>query len=56
MELGSLSLTTVAPDNEELQRKLTYNPIFLTSGIELSDDPMVPLVSAVCALSVAHRR
>jgi catalase len=56
VELGSLSLTTVAPDNEELQRKLTFNPIFLTSGIQLSDDPMVPLRSAVYALSVAHRR
>jgi catalase len=55
VELGSLTLTTVAPDNEELQRKLTFNPIFLTSGIQLSDDPMVPLRSAVYALSVAHR-
>jgi catalase len=55
VELGSLTLTTVAPDNPELQRKLTFNPIFLTSGIQLSDDPMVPLRSAVYALSVAHR-
>jgi catalase len=55
VELGSLTLTTVAPDNEALQRKLTFNPIFLTSGIQLSDDPMVALRSAVYALSVAHR-
>jgi len=55
VELGSLSLTTVAPNNEELQRTLTYNPIFLTPGIQLSDDPLVPLRSAVYALSVAHR-
>jgi catalase len=55
VELGSLALTTVAPDNDELQRKLTYNPIFLTRGIELSDDPLIPLRSAVYALSVAHR-
>jgi catalase len=55
VELGSLSLTTVAPNNEELQRTLTYNPIFLTQGIQLSDDPLVPLRSAVYALSVAHR-
>jgi hypothetical protein len=32
-----------------------FNPIFLTEGIELSDDPLVPLRSAVYALSVAHR-
>jgi catalase len=55
VELGTLSLTTVAPENEKLQRDLMYNPIFLTSGIQLSDDPMIALRSAVYALSVAHR-
>ncbi len=55
VELGVISLTTVAPNNQELQRTLTYNPIFLTSGIQLSDDPLVALRSAVYALSVAHR-
>lgn len=56
VELGTLALTAVAPDNEKLQRELAYNPIFLTAGIELADDPMIPLRSAVYALSVAHRR
>jgi len=55
-ELGTLALTAIAPDNEKLQRELTYNPIFLTPGIQLSDDPMISLRSAVYALSVAHRR
>lgn len=55
VELGVISLTAVAPNNEELQRTLTYNPIFLTAGIQLSDDPLVALRSAVYALSVAHR-
>jgi catalase len=53
--LGTISLTKVEPNQEELQRSLTFNPTFLTSGIELSDDPLVPLRSAVYALSVAHR-
>jgi catalase len=53
--LGSIRLTKVEPDQEELQRSLAFNPTFLTSGIELSDDPLVPLRSAVYALSVAHR-
>jgi len=56
VELGTISLTKIAPNNEELQRSLTFNPIFITDGIELSDDPLVPLRSAVYALSVAHRR
>jgi hypothetical protein len=45
----------VALDNDALQRKLTFNPIFLTDGIQLSDDPFVPLRSAVYGLSVQHR-
>jgi catalase len=54
--LGTIRLTKVEPEQEELQRSLTFNPTFLTSGIELSDDPLVQLRSAVYALSVAHRR
>jgi catalase len=54
--LGTIRLTKVEPNQQELQRSLTFNPTFLTSGIELSDDPLVPLRSAVYALSVAHRR
>ena len=53
--LGTIRLTKVEPDQDELQRSLAFNPTFLTSGIELSDDPLVPLRSAVYALSVAHR-
>jgi hypothetical protein len=29
--------------------------MFITNGIQLSDDPLVPLRSAVYALSVQHR-
>lgn len=55
VELGTVSLTAVAPDNEALQRSLRFNPIFLTDGIQLGDDPLIPLRSAVYALSVQHR-
>jgi catalase len=53
--LGTMRLTKVEPNQVELQRSLAFNPTFLTSGIELSDDPLVELRSAVYALSVAHR-
>jgi hypothetical protein len=56
VELGVVTLTTVAPDNAELSRKLQFNPIFLSDGLQLSDDPLPPLRSAVYALSVANRR
>lgn len=55
VELGTISLTAVAPKNEELQRSLAFSPIYLTDGIQLSDDPLVPLRAAVYALSVQHR-
>ena len=55
VELGTISLTTVAPNNDELQRSLAFSPIYLTAGIELSDDPLVPLHAAAYALSVQHR-
>jgi catalase len=54
--LGTISLTAVAPDNAALQRSLTFNPIYLTDGIQLSDDPLVALRSAVYGLSVQHRK
>jgi catalase len=54
--LGILSVTAIAPDNDALQRSLRFNPIFITDGIQLSDDPFVPLRSAVYALSVQHRQ
>jgi catalase len=54
--LGTIRLTKVDPNQEESQRALAFNPMFLTSGIELSDDSLVPLRSAVYAFSVAHRQ
>jgi catalase len=56
VELGTLSLTTIAPNNEELSRSLAFSPLILTSGIQLSDDPLPALRASVYALSVAHRR
>ena len=53
--LGTISVTTVAPNNEELQRSLAFSPIYLTKGIELSDDPLPVLRATVYALSVTHR-
>jgi catalase len=56
VELGTLSLTTIAPKNEELQGSLAFSPIFLTDGIQLADDPFIALRAAVYALSAQHRR
>jgi len=53
--LGTIKLTGIAPDNEALQRSLAFSPIYLTDGIQLSDDPFPTLRAAVYALSVQHR-
>jgi catalase len=56
VELGIITLTTVAPNNLALQKQLAFNPIYVTDGIQLSDDPLPEIRSAVYALSVARRR
>jgi len=55
VKLGTISVTRIAPNNEELQKSLAFSPIILTNGITLSDDPLPLLRNAVYALSVAHR-
>ena len=51
--LGTIRLTKVEPNQEELQRSLAFNPIFLTNGIELSDDPLVSPLGGICAVGGA---
>lgn len=55
VELGTLSITKVVANSDSAQKALAFNPIILTNGITLGDDPLPPLRSAVYALSVAHR-
>jgi catalase len=47
---------TPAPGNAALQRSLAFNPIYLTDGIQLSDDPLIVIRASAYALSVAKRR
>ncbi len=55
VELGTITLDKIAPDNEELQKSLAFSPINLTDGIQLSDDPLPILRAQVYAISVSHR-
>jgi catalase len=56
VELGTLSVTKLVANSDSAQKALAFNPIILTNGITLSDDPLPSIRSAVYALSVAHRR
>jgi catalase len=54
-ELGTIHITTVDADSDKAQKDLAFDPINLTDGIELSDDPLPKFRSKVYALSVRHR-
>ena len=53
--LGRLKITAVVADNAAAQRRILFDPARLTKGIELSDDPLVPVRSAAYAISFARR-
>src|SRR5262249_43085247 len=56
IEVGEIRVSSVVSDNAEAEKALAYDPVNLTDGIELSDDPLPALRSKVYALSVQHRR
>jgi catalase len=55
VELGVLTLTRVAPGNEEAAKGLLFLPGQVTDGIEPSDDPLIPARDAAYGISFARR-
>ena len=55
VELGVLTLNKAAADSLAAQKKLLFLPTRLTDGIELSDDPLVPVRSAAYGVSFSRR-
>lgn len=55
-ELGTITLTGVAPENAREQQKIIFDPIPRVDGIEPSDDPLLELRAAVYLLSGRRRR
>jgi catalase len=56
IELGTITLTSVAADSAVAENSLAFDPARLIDGIELSDDPLPALRSQAYAISVARRR
>lgn len=56
VELGTMTVTAVAPDNAREQQKIIFDPIPRVDGIEPSDDPLLDLRAAVYLLSGRRRR
>jgi catalase len=55
VDLGVLTLTKVLPNSSEIERKLLFMPTNLTSGIELSDDPLPSVRAAAYGVSFGRR-
>jgi catalase len=55
VQLGVLTIVTAVPDSAEAEKKLLFLPTLITDGIELSDDPLVPIRSGAYAVSFSRR-
>lgn len=55
-ELGTLTLTSVVPDNAAQQKQIIFDPIPRVDGIEPSDDPLLELRAAIYLMSGRRRR
>ncbi len=56
VELGIITITSVASDSAAAERELAFDPTRLVDGIELAEDPLPALRSRVYVYSVAGRR
>ena len=55
VDLGTITISAVVANSAAAQKALAFDPPLLTTGIELSDDPLPELRSSVYALSAMHR-
>ncbi len=55
-ELGTLTFTSVVPDNAAQQKQIIFDPIPRLDGIEPSDDPLLELRAAIYLMSGRRRR
>jgi catalase len=56
VELGTIELTAVEPDNPAQQKQIIFDPIPRVEGIEPSADPLLELRAAIYLLSGRRRR
>ncbi len=55
VDLGTITISSVVANSDAAQKALAFDPVLLTDGIELSDDPLPELRSEVYGLSAMHR-
>ncbi len=56
LELGTIELTALVPDNATEQKQIIFDPIPRVEGIEPSADPLLELRAAIYLLSGRRRR
>ena len=56
VELGTVKIGTVLPDNAKEQKRIIYDPIPRVEGIETSEDPLLEMRAAVYLISGRERR
>ena len=56
VELGTVKVGTVLPDNAKEQKRIIYDPIPRVEGIEPSDDPLLEMRAAIYLISGKERR
>jgi catalase len=56
IDLGTVTLTAEAPNNQAEQQHIIFDPIPRVDGIEPSDDPLLELRAAIYLLSGRRRR
>jgi catalase len=55
VQLGTVKVVKPLADSDAAQRRLIFDPVRVTDGIELSDDPLPPARSTVYSISYARR-
>ena len=55
IEIGTIRVTRPLADSDTVQRRLIFDPVRVTDGIELSNDPLPPARSAIYSISYARR-
>jgi catalase len=56
LEIGTLALNALVPDDAQEQKHIIFDPIPRVDGIDPSDDPLLELRAAIYLLSGRRRR
>ena len=56
VELGTVTLEGISPDNAAQQKYIIFDPIPRVSGVEPSDDPLLEMRAAIYLISGKERR